>query len=279
MGIVNALNAGLDQLAETLAYPRESIALLALLLVVSVTVLLVLWAWWRADAQAREMTQELRAAGSQREQDERTIEELKRSLSRAEREIRELQEGRASLREALEQAAGEAAETQELRAAGSLREQDERTIEELKRSLSRAEREIRELQGGQASLREALERAAGEAAETQKVPGGAGAEIDDEAAVDATTAEFGRVLVADDEMALLRQILWENGRPGKDKAPGERYPKGVVDKINERAQEVLGDDLLYEEGRRIVITEKFQEALVVFLNAGAAGDAAAAERE
>ena len=78
-----------------------------------------------------------------------------------------------------------------------------------------------------------------------------------------------RAASEDYERELLRLILRDDGRPDDDNIRlvlGERFYHMVLDEINERAQNILDDVLLYEEGDRYVITEEFRDALTLFLN-------------
>jgi len=85
----------------------------------------------------------------------------------------------------------------------------------------------------------------------------------------ATESDFARILPEDFEREMLRLILRENGRPDSESIRlvlGNRWPHVVQDKINEQAQDILGDVLLYEEGDRLVIAEEFVDHLKSFLN-------------
>lgn len=84
-----------------------------------------------------------------------------------------------------------------------------------------------------------------------------------------TETDFSRILSEDFERELLRLILRENGRPNSESIRlvlGTRFQHVVQDEINERAQNVLGDDLLYEEDGRLVVSEEFVDDLRRFLN-------------
>ena len=82
-------------------------------------------------------------------------------------------------------------------------------------------------------------------------------------------ADFADVLPEDYERELLRLILREDGRPDDDSIRlvlGERFYHIALHEINERAQQVLDDDLLYQDEDRLVVTVEFVDDLKTFLN-------------
>ena len=84
-----------------------------------------------------------------------------------------------------------------------------------------------------------------------------------------SSADLAHILQEDHERELLRLILRDDGRPDDDSIRlvlGERFYHWVLDDINERAQQVLDDVLLYEEEDRLVVTEEFVDDLITFLN-------------
>ncbi len=81
--------------------------------------------------------------------------------------------------------------------------------------------------------------------------------------------DFSSILSEEFERDLLRLVLRENGRPNSESIRlvlGTRFQHVVQDEINERAQNVLDDDLLYEEDGRLVVSEEFVDDLKRFLN-------------
>ncbi len=95
------------------------------------------------------------------------------------------------------------------------------------------------------------------------------ADTQDDAPETLSPADFARILQEDHERELLRLILREDGRPDDDSIRlvlGERFYHMALDEINERAQQVVDDVLLYQEEDRLVVTEEFVDDLKSFLN-------------
>ena len=86
---------------------------------------------------------------------------------------------------------------------------------------------------------------------------------------DVDEVDFSRILSEPHEREYLRLIFREAGKPTTAQVRvvlGNRMELVVQDKINERARDILGDVLFYEEDGRLVVTEEFEDNLKRFLN-------------